>query len=260
MAVKKYAKKAASYAGKQVKKRYVGKRGFRLTQIAKDVMILKSLVNVEKKFIESNVVRFPDAPLGQVTTLNETGMYAKDITPLPTQGIGQNQRTGNEWKMVSLCLKGQVRQQGNNTTEMKVKIFIIKTNGPTVDVQGAIVTGQQFLSVNPISQVIDYNSTRNVDFFKNYRVMKVINITLPADQTSDVKGYKDFQYITKLSHHVKMNKDSNTVIANGQIILIAVADSGNTATVTSNLSYIPVATASSGANLSFYTKSYYVDN
>lgn len=260
MALKKVVRKAAKYAGKQVKKRYVGKRGFRLSQIAKDVMILKSLVNVEKKFIESNVVRFTDAPLGQVTSLNSTGMYAKDITPLPTQGIGQNQRTGNEWKIVSLCLKGQVRQQGNNITEMKVKIYIVRSIGPTVDVNGAIIQGAQFLSVNPISQVIDYNSTRNVDFFKNYRVMKVIHITLPADQTSDTKGYKDFQYITKLSHHVKMSQDSNTQIANGQIMLIAVADSGNTSATASNLSYIPVATATSGANLSFYTKAYYVDN
>lgn len=255
----KYAKKI-SRVRKVVKKRYFKGKGLfnpKLNTMARDIARLKSLVNVEKKSLESNVIPYATSPIGQVN-LTQAGLFIDDITPLPIQGIGHSQRNGNEIKLVSMCIKGQIRQQVNCTHNGKIKIYIILPQGPQIAMTA--ITNGQFLETNPLSNVIDYNSSRNVDYFKNYRVLKTLTITMPSDGSSAPTLIKDFSIIMKLSHHIKWADDSNTNFTNGQMILLAVADSGNTgATAVTNTTISQVG-ALTGYEMQFYTKFYYVDN
>jgi len=249
-------KKGATVA----KKRYFKGKGYsnpKLATMARDIARLKSVVNVEKKFIQSNIVPYATAPIGQVN-INAAGLYLADITPLPIQGVGQSMRTGNEIKLVSMCFKGQIKQQVDCRHPGRLKIIFFKPVGPNVSTSA--ITNGQFLTNNPLTTVIDYGSTRNVDFFKNYTVMKTLYVNIPADNTSNETMLKDVSFITKLSHHLKWDADSNSTISNGQIYMLVLADSGNRNVATASTLDVPIKVVSTGYNMQYYTKFYYVDN
>ena len=93
----KWVKKKSAQATKSAGKRYgmsYGRKGFRmsknsLSKVAKDVMMIKSQLNVEKKYVDTaEVVK---GSVGQVK-INDQGFLALDLTPTITQGVAESPR------------------------------------------------------------------------------------------------------------------------------------------------------------------------
>ena len=92
--VKKYGRMAYKATGlvNPVKKGRVS-----LSRVIKDVGILKSMVNSEKFRLETKV---DGLGVAQVN-VNASGHYIVDVTPVPPQGDGYNNRQGNSIKLHS---------------------------------------------------------------------------------------------------------------------------------------------------------------
>lgn len=114
---RKYVKKQVRRAGKAIKKRYVAKGGnLKVGQIAKDVMMLKRLVNAEKKRTTLGSTSFEAAHFTGQVNGNSSGHRIVDISPSAiNQGNGYNERNGNSIKLHSLVIKGQFIQMTNTT-------------------------------------------------------------------------------------------------------------------------------------------------
>jgi len=116
MAIGSWAKKKARQATKAAGKRYgvsYGRRGVRasknsMSKIAKDVMMIKASLNVEKKYIDSGEVI--KGGVGQVD-VNAQGYLPLDLTPILSQGVGESQRVGNSVKMTGIVLKMNCAKQ-----------------------------------------------------------------------------------------------------------------------------------------------------
>ena len=201
MAFKKYAKKAYTAVKKVAKKRYGTKTGgVRMTQLMRDVALVKRSLNVEKKDIESSVSL--NTNIGQVNGLATRADGYWDITPAIIQGSGHSQMTGNSVKLVSMALKGQVTQMSGTAHPIKLKMYIFKNTGIT-QAASTVQNSNYFLDLNPITGLPDYQSSRNVNFFKDLKVIKTQTLTLDPDSTSGEIMIKNFSFISKLSHHLK---------------------------------------------------------
>ena len=257
MAIKKYIKKTAKKVFRAVKKRYTTQTGgLRIKQVVKDVAMLKSLVNVEKKSIQT--IELGDFTVAQCDG-NNSGSIFSYICPEISQGNGYNQRSGNEVKLVSMCIKGQVKQQTFQRHPTRLKITVFKIIGQVPAISSLVTYDTKFYELNPLNTLVDFNSSRNVDYFKNFRVLSTKYVTIPAEATSGEQMIKDFSIIMKLNHHVKWDKDTTT-ISNGQIVMCITADSGNKSTTVTSTLNVPITAVSTGNIINYYTKFYYVDN
>jgi len=226
MAFKKYAKKQVKRAVKFAKKRYVKKGMPRMANIYRDVKMLKSLINIEKKRFD--VTQAVPGILGQYNTQTglNSGQFFTDITPRPPQGVGQGARIGNSLKVVSAMVDMQFAQQATAINDNKIKWFMVmvKDNSdlPTI---GDSIT--RFFEKNPFSSVNDYYSSRDPEYFTNYRVIKTGIVNLRQDNISGGVSYVQQKCPLKLNFHLKFNTDASVTTTKNQILLFAVASSGD---------------------------------
>ena len=115
------AKKVSKYVRKNIKYRYGHKRGG-MVRLIQDVMLLKTLVNAEKKSISVNS---GNNGIGQTDGATGDGAYFADITPAPAQGAGEDERTGDSIKLSTGVLALQLKQQSNtlHATRCILEIF-----------------------------------------------------------------------------------------------------------------------------------------
>jgi len=240
-----YAKKQGGRALRAAKKRYVTKgKGPNVKNIYKDVMMLKSLVNVEKKRIDFS----PALPvsLGATAGAGVTGAYASLISPTIPQGLTGSTRTGNSLKLVSGCLDIQFAQSVNTVNAIKIKYFIVCKPDSGVFLAAANVRSELW-EPNVFSGVIDYHSNRDPEFFTSYRIIKQGSCTIPQDQIAAGIGYKQIKIPLKFNHHMKYNTDASTVSTKNNFYLFALADVGDVVALT-------------GANIAYNMRWYYTDN
>lgn len=227
-----------------------------LPQLYKDVMAIKNVINVEKKVYESKF-GFSDQGVGQVD-VNANGYVVADITPIPAEGTTYTTRNGRSIKLSGLVIRGQVRQEDNLSSTMKIKMYIIMNKNLTATVNSTLV--DQFLNVDPITGLTDFNSVRNPNYYNDFKVIAKKIITLPADNYASTISLKDFQFNLKLRHHIRFNDDSTSVL-NGQMWCLFVANTGNrsfvTASTTSNIANTAIKT---GAHLNANFKYFFIDN
>lgn len=250
--------------GRAVKRRYFKGKGYRnpkVGQMAKDVMMLKRLINAEKKRYQINSVSSPQV-VGQVNG-NSTGHYALDLTPLPGQGTSYNQRTGNSIKWASSYFSLQFTHQSATVQKIKLRLMLVKVVGtPYSNVQTAIQG--QFLQANLFttgSVVYDYYSQRIPDYFRNFKVLRSKTITLNQDTLSSQPVIKTVTFGHKFDHHVRWATDGTTV-SEGQVILLVLADSGNCSTTTACTiaNGIPVTAVNTGLVYNYNIVHYFIDN
>lgn len=256
MALAKMFKKGYRTVKKSAKKRYTSKSGgVAMSKLVRDLALVKASLNVEKKVLTSQVVG--GVYIGQTNGTSNTGWEGYDITPPITQGVGSSQRTGNSVKLVSMAIKGQIRQMTDNRHPMKIKIQVFRVIG----VPSAISTiVPQVYDNNVITQLIDYNSERNINYFKSYRLMATRYVYLQPDPVGGETMIKEFNIIMKMNHHIKWENDSTTV-TDGQLAFIFTADSGNASpSVAATDGTLPILATNTGANAQFFTRFYYVDN
>lgn len=228
------------------------KTGVKLGTLALQVAKLTSMLNVEKKYIDSSL---SSQTVGQLT-INATGAKSVDITPQAAEGATFNGRSGSSIKIVSAYMQFQFWHQANTTQPIKGKIYFVHKRGVPQSSSDALT---DFFSVSAFSGIIDYNSQINPDNFGTYKIIKVIPFVVPSDQLSSQVQVKDVKVPLKLNHHVRYSLDTTTV-TNGQMLMFIVFDSGNSSSTISTASNCPVLTAESGLIMNYTQRWYYVDN
>nr|WAE42348.1 MAG: capsid protein [Cressdnaviricota sp.] len=256
-----YAKKTYNKAKKVVKKRYFSGKGYskpKMVQMAKDVSMLKGLVNAEKKrYIINSTTPLLVAQLNG----NSSGNAILDVTPIPTEGVTYSTRNGASIKLHSALFRFQIYQQVNRISPMKLKFYLFYVKGlPQSTGSMNLLVANPFIS----GAINDYNSNRNVDFFGEYQIIKTWTVSLKDENVANDTTIKEIQIPIKFNkgkgHHIRFNGDNNSV-ANGQIALFMVGDSGNISAVTvSTITPVPITGLLTGCNINYNFTYYYYDN
>lgn len=248
--VRKVARAGVRYA----KRRYVNRKGgLRLGKIAKDVAMVKRLINVEKK-------RRGDSWTGVVGQVNGTGGGAVmiDITCNVAQGLTASTRTGNSIKMTGLYLQGQFIQQSNanDSNKFSVEIWCHKNKEVAMSLAS---TGQEIYNVSPFSGQMDLVSRRNQDFFSDYVCLRKKMVYVKGDTyTSNVIRNANFNLGMKLNRHIRWDDAGNLI--NGQYFLIIRAQNGNASGTTASTANIAHVGINTGYTYGLNLIQYYVDN
>ena len=252
---KKYKKggfrKVAKYGAKKVYSRYA--RGG-IARVVSDVARLKSLVNVEKKYIDQGY----DQLVGQCNG-NISATTALDITPIPTQGVGVNQRTGQSIKMTSMTVYISINMQSAQTIPCKIRFEIYKIIGNPQTSLTNVVT--ECYDVNPITTIVDFLSVRDPNFYSDFKKVATKTVSFPPAQYSgNTLRQKTVRFNIKINHHVRFN-NSTTTLTDGQLVLMAFAEAGNVSTATqSTLPYVYSNLINTGFAYQLSNRYYYVDN
>ena len=241
----------AKYAGRKVYRRYA-KGG--LSKVMSDVSRLKNLINVEKKYIDQGY----DQVVGQCNG-NTTGVTCLDITPLPTQGSGVNQRTGQSIKMTSMTSFISMNMQTAQTLPCKIRLEFYKIVGnPQTSLANVV---NECYDVNPITTIVDYLSVRDPNFYSDFKKIatKYINFP-PALYSGNTLRQKTIRVSFKISHHVRYS-GSTTTITDGQIVMLAFAETGNLSnSIASTLPYVYNTAINTAFQYQMSNRYYYVDN
>lgn len=265
MPFRKFAAKAYRGAKKSVKKRYglnKKSKGVKFGNMASDVMMLKKMINAEKKAFAAT---FPLAAMGQSFGATLGGALIYDITPLLDQGVGASQRTGNSVKLTSALYQFQITHQSAAVIANKVIIEFWQNKGSTQD------TATLFINTfdpSTFSTIVDANSFRDQNHFSDYRLMRRIVKTVPADTVtssdpSTITFDVPFKFNRGKGHHIRLGTISNNPvndILNGQIYMTLRCANGNSSTTTATTLSLPVTAINTGLNLRFAYKVWYYDN
>lgn len=246
--VKKQAKRAYNYGKKYAKKRYTTKRGnINTAQIIKDVAMLKSVINAEKKYIDTGSLNTV-YPLAQLNGAGISGAQA--LLPMNamniSQGNGVSQRSGDSLKVSSMCFKFHVESNSFFTLQpTKYTFYLLRQ--PQNPVAGGSALSQ-FLEANPFSGVIDYYSQRDIRNYRDWIVIGKVSGTLKANTNNSSNQYQTNSHMIakKCNFHIRYEPSTNTIISN-QIYLLCVASDGDR----------------SGTNLinfQYHAKLFYYDN
>lgn len=197
----------------------------KVVQLAQQVEFLMSMVNAEKKNQQ-----FTDTTVYKIAQNNGagSGALAVDITPTISQGSSEDQRNGDSIKVCSMCAQFELSNNSFLTLQStKVTLYVVRQYENDYTTANIIPF---FLLNNPFSGVIDYNSDRNYQFFKKFKVMAQKTVTIKQNQNDSANQIQkvNIKVPLKLDYHMRYNKGLTTLITN-PVFLIAVADSGDTA-------------------------------
>lgn len=169
-------------------------------QLYKDVRYLKSLVNVEFKYDDTTVS-------GGNVDNNGTVTYISGIQ----QGDAGTQRDGNQVKVVSLQLRGEV-SQNPSATDTTLRTMIVCDTKPRSGVG---------ISITDVLDTINVNSFRNLNNRKRFWIMYDRNtyLSINGSRTRKIPAwYKKLQM--KLVFDGAANNDSTSY----SIYLIQISD------------------------------------
>lgn len=262
---KRVARRVVRKAGALAKKRYFTGKGFgkpKIGQMVRDVQMLKTLVNAEKKRLNINDSGSTQQ-IGQVVG-NASGHYLVDLTPNPSQGTGYNQRTGNSIKWSSSYFDLQFRQQANAVSPIRGRIYLVQVKGTpygTVsNVMGQFIAANTFIGDQTI---YDWYSQRNPDYFQDFRVIRTKTFKVQMDQYSGQSMITSVRFGMKLKNfHVRWSLDTATV-SQGQIFMLIVLDNGNASGATVNTSTsnnVANTAVNTGVYYAYNIQHYYIDN
>lgn len=249
--VKKAVKKARRKVGQAITKRYYGNKRLNIGQIAKDVAVVKKLMNVEKK---RWILSVSNVAVGQVLG-NLSGYYQTDLTPFPASGSGYNQRDGSSLKVVSYHMQMQFITQSAAVGRTNYRIMIIETLAGTFNPVSAYLDNT-FVS----GSIVDYNSQINPDQFGRYKIIQSKRVSIEPDSVTGQTAYRTMSLGKKHQVYIRFSLDTTTV-TNKRLYMLILADNGNASTTTaSTLTGIPSTAINTGATVSFNWTAYYVDN
>lgn len=249
----RYRKGARKPAKKSSKPRRKYARSSGIKKLSSDVRLLKRKIAGEKKTFTDGLV--PQTSIGQCN-VNADSTWTLDMTPTPPVGTGYSDRIGRQIKLVSMSVQYQVSQQVNAKSPIKIDMYICRIVGTP---QNATTLYNNFMLFNPITGVRDAMSTRDLNFFKDYRVIKKITVYLPQDAATGNMVIRTGRLSCKLNHYVNFDEDSNTV-TDGQLMMFAYASTGNKGGTNSTLPNVAQQDPGTGAVIQTYTKFWYTDN
>lgn len=178
--------------GKAIKGRYFKGKGYgnpKLVQIAKDVSMLKSLVNVEKKFLDVSTsgTTLASGVTGNVDLLSGCG-----------QGDTVSSRDGLSIKYVSFYIEGFVQLNGSTQDEVKVSLILDK------QVNASLPTYGQIFDLSVVTGSIALRNFTTVDRFV---VLRQVNLSL----NNNGNQLKKFSFFLKIPYHEKFNGVGTTI-------------------------------------------------
>ncbi|MEO5351376.1 MAG: hypothetical protein H7836_17300 [Magnetococcus sp. YQC-3] len=267
--VTRYAKGVARRAGSAALSAAKARYGSSLqnanwANIAKDVALLKEVINSEKK--RFRYASSAQQAVSQVSG-NASGHWVFDMTPTPVQGASLSQRNGASVKLHSTYAKFQFYQQGSATGPIRLRMYAILVKGdpaPLATVTNEFLAPNQWIFNQNTVLIRDYNSQRNPDFYGDYKVLGTKNMTIRPDSFSGQTQIRDMvmklKYNRGKGHHLRWDGDTNT-LSGGQLVLLCVADSGNQSGATaSTLNGIPIVGTLTGCVFNYDIQHYYYDN
>lgn len=111
--------------------------------------------------------------------------------------------------------------------------------------------------------IYDLTSNRNVDNFKNYRIIHRQKLYLPPEDQAGQVSMRTFQIgkrFGKNGHMVRYGSPDFPDVLSGQMVLVIRADTGNSSTSASTIGGIINQSADTGAWLKSNITYYYIDN
>jgi len=193
-----------------------------VASIAKIAQAVK-LFNVEKKRSD---ITYSNQNFGQFNNVGVGGALCLAMTPTIIQGISGNTRNGNSLKLVSACLDIQFAQQASalNNSKIRWHLIVLKDNSSAPPVASVLA---RYLEVNPFSNVIDYHSSRDAEYFTTFQVIKTGTVTIQADQMTSGTYYAQRKVPLKLNHHLRYNADATSITAKNAFFLVLTLDQGD---------------------------------
>lgn len=287
-----FVKRVKKFAKKAVKKRYFGGGGLNTAQIIKDVAMLKSVINAEKKRI--NLTSPTQYQIAQFTTSTGTNMlnafFGLDITPYPLLGDYSYNRSGSSLKLTSSYMKIQIDQNTAMNNSGKVRFVILQIKGVPQSTPNGYATNNVFMPESWLNlqtggtnapdgtyltgnNVITANSNYNPDFRGEYKILYDKKHFIPQRNYSGTNSGILKEFILKFKwnhgkgHHIRYKSTANTGtvsdLTDGQMFLYALADSGNassTAYTGTGSTTVPSALANSGYLMQYNITHYFYDN
>lgn len=263
MGIYKQAKKYTKRATKAIGKRYgisYGRRGVRmqkgsLDKVVKDVQMIKSRLNVEKKWIQGDV---SNGTVGQAENAF-AGYYISTLTPLVPLGTGENERNGNSIKMTGLTIQLQMLAQYNRWSSARLKACIVSSTEPS-----PVNVINDLWDPNPLTGFVDYFSNLNYSNQKRaHKIERTVYFYLGRSETltnsASVKATNSlrinhkFDRITRFEGTDNFPKDMH-------YFLIIFCDNGNKGPITSGNPGVMQPGDNTGIEIQEYFRWYYVDN
>lgn len=247
---RKYSKKGAS------KKR-------RTYRPRKKVSFEKKVMNVvnkqaDKKFVNQNVVSQTVGQFQAITATTFADGYAFVPLILPSTGSNDSSRTGNKIHMTGAQLRLQFWLQDNASllSGHRVRIIVFRAVGPVVP-----TTPDFYLKNDSVYQGIGYLSDRNTDYMTDYRTVCDKCYKMPLRNISNQATTLDVKINLRLNHDVHFSGTSSTTIADSQLYMVVMADSGNIggATYTAVQPPFPVKTGLTGLYFNANITQYFTD-
>lgn len=270
MAFGKWVKRKSRQATKAAGKRYgisYGRKGVQfkkntMSKLAKDVMMIKSQLNVEKKYVDT--AESINGNVGQVRD-NGDGYFAEVISPDIVQGVAEGQRVGNSIKATGLVLKFNMFKQPQAEGNRRLCIRVIKSLDPGMS---PAEIHAKLLDVNPFVPVRDYNSNLDYTQLKDGRIKVIAEKkvyfgqnggdglgTIPAETMT-----KSVTLPIKLDEVHRFSTNAQTQSDNIRYYLVITCDNGNAGGSSSSILGAYVTNPNSGIDFKCHSRFWYVDN
>jgi len=226
-------RKVARTAGRALKKRYVSPRGgLKMSRIAKDVAIMKTMINSEKEMYNQNISGdvSPTSPYGPVAIAN-----------IP-EGTAHGQRDGDSVKLHAYQWDIRALSQTSAVAPRYIHVYLVKYIGP----RGTAPAISTFFRTDMDGNYSTY-SKREPDHYTSYQVICRKNIYIPADTVSGVQMYRQVKLYGRFKGktHQRYNGTAATALITDQMYVIAVSSDGTIGTSTAT-------TIQSQLQISFY--------
>lgn len=246
---KRYQKTGYQKTGQDVYKKvihpYVNKKkGYNnRMKLYKEIAAIKKVINAEKKNADTTSTTIFNFAQNNGAS---SGQYVNSVMPIIAQGSSEDQRNGDSLKICAICFQVEVFTNSFNTLQdTRYKFYLVRQ---PVNPVGGTAVATYFLEPNPFSGVNDYNSNRNYEHFKDYIVIGEIKGVLKQNTNDSLNQIRknNHKIAKKVDYHVRYEKGTTNIL-NNILYVIAVADSGDTAT-------------SNYIRFQYSTKVYYYDN
>ncbi len=243
-----------------------GKGGFKLGKLVADLEMIKSRLNVEKKYKDANLVT---GHVGQVD-VNANGIYMLDVTPSITQGIDSDERIGNSLKVTGLSFPFQFNGSSECISARKIRVMLFRVNSADNGVN-LTETITDYFDLNPITGIIDMNSPKAYRraTHDGIKLIRQKTYTLPAVHTTAVGGdddvddreYSSFmaKFNVKCDDVLRYNQSSDTAPDGTRYYMFLMADKGNVGSSGSSLA-VPIQRVDTGVRFRVAQRTWWVDN
>lgn len=254
---KKYTKRVRPVAKKSYKKS--------APKSAVSVKALNNKINtLARSMRRNNEMKYcmTVAPLGgSVGQLNANGSgvgcYDLTSTFQLGQGVGALDRIGDSVNAKGLYIRIQLQQQSALSIAVRYKFVIFRTG----DFTTALGTLPALcFNSDTISGVIDYNSSRNNVYRKEYQLLKQFEVYCPSDQTASTNLFVNKKLFLKMNQKLEYAGGASTVPQNVRYFIVVLGSAGNLHSSTaSTLPNVPLTAISTGATCLIQCNGYYTD-